>query len=141
MVDRSLILRKLSQLDTYIEQVSEYSGIGPEQYMADWKVQRIVERTLQMMIETCTDIAEHIIADSRMRVPTSYADTFSVLRENNIIDEKLSLNLEKMSKFRNIVVHQYEGVDASIVVLILQEHIKDFDEFKEAVLRFLGRGS
>ena len=56
MVDKILILRKLAELDQYLRQVKEYVGISVERYESDWKTQRIVERTLQMMIETCVDI-------------------------------------------------------------------------------------
>lgn len=45
--------------------------------------------------------------------------------------------MEKMVKFRNIIVHQYEEVDAEIVVVILQKHLAGFKEFKEAVLEYL----
>ncbi len=38
-----------------------------------------MEQTLQMMIETCADIANHIVSDRGMRAPTGYADTFSVM--------------------------------------------------------------
>ena len=53
MVDETLILRKLSELDEYYKQVGEYEQITVRQYCADWKISRIIERTLQMMIETC----------------------------------------------------------------------------------------
>jgi len=39
----------------------------------------------------------------------------------------------KMAKFRNIVVHQYETVDAEIVVLILRKHLDDFENFSKAM--------
>ncbi len=42
-----------------------------------------------------------------------------------------------MCKFRNVVVNQYEEVDASIVINILQKHLGDFDRFKDAVLKAL----
>jgi len=42
-----------------------------------------------------------------------------VLHENGILGPALSANLEKMAKFRNVVVHQDEGVDAGIFVTIL----------------------
>jgi uncharacterized protein YutE (UPF0331/DUF86 family) len=45
--------------------------------------------------------------------------------------------MEKMAKFRNIVVHQYEEVDAEIVVLILKKYLGDFERFKEAILDYL----
>jgi uncharacterized protein YutE (UPF0331/DUF86 family) len=89
------------------------------------------------MIETCVDIANHIVSHRAMRVPTSYADTFSVLFENNVIDLELFSIMEKMAKFRNVVVHQYEEVDSEIVIVILKKHLRDFDRFKDAILAYL----
>ena len=140
MVDVTVVQRKLSQLDTYLQQVSEFSTITLEEYQGEWKIQRIVERTLQMMIETCVDIANHLISDRGMRSPTSYADTFQILEENAIVNDSLHDSLEKMVKFRNIVVHQYEGVDAGIVLMILKNHLEDFERFRDAVIAHLGNG-
>lgn len=137
MVDRNLILRKITELGIYLSQVREFSDITLQDYKADWKIQRIVERTLQMMIETCADIANHIISDTNARPPVTYADTFNVLLENGIISSELFGTMEKMVKFRNIIVHQYEEVDAEIVVVILQKHLTDFEKFKETVLGYL----
>jgi len=134
LVDKALIYRKLSELETYLAQINEYSEITSDKYRSDWKAQRIIERTLQMMIETCADIAGHIAADGKMRPPTGYADSFRVLLENRVISPELSGVMEKMAKFRNIVVHQYEQVDAEIVVIILKKHLDDFIQFKDAVL-------
>ena len=89
------------------------------------------------MIETCTDIANHIISDRGMRPPTAYSDTFRVLLENNIINSEMFGTMEKMAKFRNVVVHQYEKVDAEIVIVILKRHLKDFDKFKEVILSYM----
>lgn len=136
-VDRSLVLRKISELEIYHRQIDEFSGITVRDYKEDWKTQRIVERTLQMMVETCVDIANHIISEAGMRMPTSYADTFKVLFENNLVDPDLFTALEKMAKFRNVVVHQYEVVDAEIVVLILKKNLLDFQKFREAISTYL----
>lgn len=137
MVDKPLILRKLAEMEGYLTQVREYAGISPEAYLADWKVQRIVERTLQMMIELCVDIANHIISDKGYRIPEGYADTFKVLFEEGILQEDLFKIMEKMTKFRNIVVHHYDKVDEEIVVGILKGHLDDFLPFRDAVLAFL----
>jgi uncharacterized protein YutE (UPF0331/DUF86 family) len=137
LVDRNVVLRKLSELETYRLQVNEFSNITLQKYKADWKTQRIVERTLQMMIETCVDIAGHIISDSAMRPPNTYADTFRVLFENHIIGPELFAILEKMAKFRNVIVHQYEEVDAEIVIVVLEKHLGDFEDFKKKVLSYI----
>ena len=81
MVDKALVLRKLSELEEYLGQIRQYTNITIDQYSSDWKIQRIIERTLQIMIETCVDIAGHIISDREYRIPKSYADTFRVLHE------------------------------------------------------------
>ncbi len=137
MVDEALILRKLSELDEYYQQIKEYENISVAKYSGDWKVQRIIERTLQMMIETCVDISGHIIADRGYRIPKSYADAFKVLHENNIIGNNLFPALEKMAKFRNIVVHHYDQVDAEIVVGILKYDLNDFEDYKIAIINLL----
>lgn len=137
MVDRNLVLRKISELEMYLSQVREFSDLTRQDYTADWKTQRIVERTLQMMIETCADIANHIISDTNARPPVTYADTFKVLLENGIISSGLFGTMEKMVKFRNIIVHQYEEVDVEIVIVILQKHLTDFEKFKATIIGYL----
>jgi len=137
MVDETLILRKLSELDEYNKQIKEYEKITVAEYSDDWKIPRIIERTLQMMIETCVDIASHIIADKGYRVPMSYSDTFKVLHEEKIVSSKLFNSLEKMAKFRNIVVHHYDKVDAKIVVGILKKDLQDFMGYRDAIISFL----
>ena len=137
MVDEVLILRKLSELDDYYQQINEYASITAGEYAKDWKIQRIIERTLQMMIETCIDVAGHIISDQSLRIPKSYSDAFSVLHENNIIDEKRHSSLKKMSQFRNIVVHQYDKIDSAIVIGILQRDLEDFIAYRDSIIRYI----
>ena len=137
MVDKPLILRKLAELDQYQGQLKEYARISVQEYQSSWKTQRIIERTLQMMIETCVDIAGHIISDKAFRTPTSYSDTFKVLHENGVLPTSLFAGMEKMAKFRNVVVHHYDTIDAEIAVGILKRDLKDFSGFQAAVVALL----
>lgn len=137
MVDKALILRKLADVDQYLLQVKEYAGVSVEQYQSSWKTQRIVERTLQMMIETYVDVAGHIISDRAFRTPTSYSDAFKVLQENEVLPAALFAKMDKMAKFRNIVVHHYGNIDAEIVVGILKRDLDDFLSFRDAIVSFL----
>jgi uncharacterized protein YutE (UPF0331/DUF86 family) len=137
MADKPLILRKLAELDQYLKQVKEYARISVEEYQSNWKTQRIIERTLQMMIETCVDISGHIISDKDLRTPSSYSDTFKVLHENGILPKTLFAKMEKMAKFRNVVVHHYDTIDAEIVVGILKRDLDDFMGFQKAIVSLL----
>jgi len=137
MVDKNLILRKISALDEYLKQINEYTNISLKVYESDWKAQRIVERTLQMMIETCMDISGHIISDEKFRVPETYADMFRILIENKILNESQRVAFDKMAKFRNIIVHNYEKIDPEIVIGILKKNLNDFEGFKAAIISYL----
>ncbi len=137
LVDKPFILRKLCELDEYLKQTQEFSSVTPEEYSRDWKMQRIVERTLQMMIETCADIANHIISDRGYRIPDNYGDTFRVLHENDVLKKDLFEIMLKMARFRNIVVHQYDKVDTSIVIGILRNYLTDLEVYRDAILKIL----
>jgi uncharacterized protein YutE (UPF0331/DUF86 family) len=139
VVDKVLLLRKLAELEEYLRQIKEYANVNVEQYSKDWRIQRIVERTLQMMIESCADIAGHIISDRGYRVPTSYADTFRALYEKEILTKDLFDTMEKMSKFRNMIVHHYDGIDPEIVVTILRKDLDDFLTFKNLIINLLNQ--
>ncbi|MGQ9472946.1 MAG: type VII toxin-antitoxin system HepT family RNase toxin [Candidatus Caldatribacteriaceae bacterium] len=134
MVDLLLIERKVSDLNVYLKQIEEYKSISLSDYKAQWRVQGIVERTLHLMIETCVDVANHIIADLESRAPTSYSDTFTVLMENKIVNRSLGSRLAKMVKFRNILVYHYDEIDPAIMVSILRKSLKDFLNFKDAIV-------
>jgi uncharacterized protein YutE (UPF0331/DUF86 family) len=134
VVDRDLILRKLADLEQYLNQLSEYRGLSVDDYQRDWKIQRIVERTLQIAIEACADIASRVIADRGLRVPATYAETFEVLAEAGLLDSGLRDAMVRMAKFRNVIVHEYTRVDSAIVVRVLNECLEDFTRFRAAVL-------
>jgi len=124
-------------METYLDQIGEFHKISVASYRTDWKTQRIVERTLQMLIELCIDMANHLISDKEMRMPSNYADAFKVLMENRVIGKGLFSKMEKMAKFRNLIVHQYEKVDPALVVSVLKKDLKDFEKYKKAVLKFI----
>jgi uncharacterized protein YutE (UPF0331/DUF86 family) len=117
--------------------VSEYQDISAERYRQEWKTQRIVERTLQLAIEVCLDIANHIIADRRLRVPATYAEVFTVLAEAGLLDPTERDAMVRMSGLRNLIVHEYAQIDPAMVVRVLREHLGDFAGFKTAVLRWI----
>ena len=93
---------------------------------------------LQISIEGCLDVANHIISSERYRAPRDYADSFKVLEEEALLDPELVKRLQKMVKFRNRLVHLYGEIDDSQVHAIMQQDLKDFERFKVFVIeRFL----
>lgn len=136
-MDRDLLLRKLADLDQYVDQVSEFRTVTVAEYRRDWKTQRIVERTLQMAIEACLDVANHVVADRELRVASTYAEIFDVLGDAGLLEGSLRQAMIRVARFRNLLVHDYARIDPAIVVLILSEGLDDFRRFREAALGWI----
>jgi len=134
VVDRELLLRKAVALEQYLTELEEFRNLEPETYRGDWKTQRIVERSLHLAIEACLDLADHLIADRRLRVPATQGETFEILRDARLLDSFLATSLIQMAKFRNILVHDYARIDPDQILRILREHLQDLDAFRLAVL-------
>lgn len=135
MVDRDLLLRKVADLERYVEQLAMYRDVGIEAYAANWQMQRIVERTLHLAIETCMDIAEHIVADRRLGIPETGAASFELLTEASVLPEDLGASLVKMVGFRNILVHDYARIDHARVLAIVRTDVADLQRLRDVVLR------
>lgn len=136
MVDREVADRLLGLLESYIHDLEPVQGVGFAEYAADLKTKRFVERTLQIAIEACLDLGNHIIADEGLREPEDNRDVFQVLAEAGIIDAKLLKDLQPMASFRNLIVHDYARIDDEIVYGILKRKIGDFRKFSRMIARY-----
>lgn len=124
-------------MERYLSDLSEYRGITRNAYAADWKTQRIVERTLHLVVEASMDIADHLVADRRLPIPETAAGAFIALAEAGLFEDDLARALGRMVAFRNILVHDYARLDPQIVLRVLESDLRDVERFRDAVLRTL----
>ena len=139
MVDRILIERVLTDIRSHVQDLTDASDITWEIYRTDKRSRRFVERTLHILIEACIDLAQHIIADEKLREPESYRDTFAILAENGILRQSDLENFENMASFRNLLVHYYERVDDETVYGIFKQNLSDFDLYVKRIVEYLDR--
>jgi uncharacterized protein YutE (UPF0331/DUF86 family) len=137
LTGRELLRRKLAELAEYVSQVSEYRDLTVERYRAEWKTQRIVERTLQMAVEMWLDIASHVLADQELGASSTYAETFEILVEAGLMSPGLGRVMVDMTGFRNVIVHEDARIDADTVIRTLREHLEDLRRFEAEALRWL----
>jgi len=137
MVEPETIEGIFRNLDTYLDQLRQLAALRREELANDLVKLGAVKYYLQVAIECCIDITNHIIARQGFRAPESYADGFAVLAENGIIEQDFASTAQKMVKMRNRLVHLYWEVDADILYDTLQNNLGDFDRFKAYVYGFM----
>lgn len=133
MVDKSVIDRMMENLKIYVSQLERLSSLEQESFLADPDKLGSAKYYFIVAIESCIDIADHIISSERYRRPTDFADSFAVLYENGLIDEELRDRLQNMARFRNLLVHVYGKVDDKKVYEFLKTNLGDFDAFARQI--------
>ena len=137
MVNTVLLERILSDIKANIADLKNEQNLSWDEYLADKKSRRFIERTMHITIEAMLDIAQHIISDEKLREPDSYRDTFRVLAENKILDSDSVKIFEKMAAFRNLIVHYYERVDDEVIFGILKNNLGDFELYYQKIRDWL----
>jgi uncharacterized protein YutE (UPF0331/DUF86 family) len=128
MFDQGTIEGILRNLDLYLTQLHGLAKFTQQDLEDDLVKQGAAKYYLQVSIECCIDLANHIIARHGFRAPESYTDTFTVLAENSIVDRDFLPTIHKMAKMRNRLVHLYWEVETPILYDVLQNNLIDFDQ-------------
>jgi len=128
---------KFRRLGEFLAVLRELRSVPAEALPGDLVRMGSVKYYLQVSIESCIDVAQHVIASEGFRPPKDYADTFTVLAERGILEQEFAERLRRMAKFRNRLVHLYGEVDDQHVVRVLAEDLGDFDLFRERILAML----
>lgn len=138
MVSSEKIVRKFSSLDEYLEVLEKLAKTPVERFVKDKVLIGSMRYYLQVSVETCLDVANHVIASERYRAPKDYSDSFAVLEEEGIIPADLSARLRQMAKFRNRLVHLYGEIDDRKVHAIVLTDLGDIEQFRKMIIeRFL----
>lgn len=137
MIEPETIEGIFRNLDGYLAPLHQLAALPREQFVNDPIKVGAAKYYLQVAIECCIDVTNHIIARQGFRAPETYADSFTVLVENDIIEPEFALTAHQMVKMRNRLVHLYWEVDSDILYDTLRNNLGDFDRFKAYIYRFM----
>ena len=137
MVNGDVIIRKLSKLKEYVDELRLANDINWDEYRKNTRSRAFVERYIHIAIQTVFDIANHIISYHQWKEPETYRETFSILASHSILPHEKVVDFENMASFRNMLVHHYDKVDDEVVFGIFKNRLGDFDLFRESVLEYL----
>ena len=139
MVSKEKIFQKFNLLDDYLNILKEIAQKPVNTFLKDKILLGSAKYYLQVSIECCLDVANHIIASERLRVPKDYADSFKVMEEEGLVGEELGKRLQQMAKFRNRLVHLYGDIDDVNVHIYINKDVKDLVEFKSIIIDCYGK--
>jgi uncharacterized protein YutE (UPF0331/DUF86 family) len=129
MVDREKIEGMLRHLRQYTAYLQEIVAQDQRMFLDDPKSVGSARYYLQVSIETCIGIANHIIATERLRSPKDYRDSFEALSEAGILSDDFARTMQELAGLRNLLVHLYWEVDDAMVFDGIRSELGDFETF------------
>ncbi len=130
MTNISVIENKISYLQKYLKILKRYQKKYTQQQIEkDIDIRGMVERYLYLACQSAIDLAEAVIAFKGFRKPTTLSENFYILNEEKMISDALTEKMVKMTGFRNVIAHDYAKINYEIVYDVLQNRLKDFEEF------------
>ena len=135
MIDRDIIIDKASRAERHLKRIKGKRDVSLDRFLSDVDVQDIVLFNLQIAIQSCIDIASHIISDEELGVAGSTSEIFYILQENNYIDAQLTEKIVSAVGFRNLVAHEYGNLDLKKVYKIIHEEMEDIQVFLREILK------
>ena len=128
------LIRHLREYTGYLHEIVQQDQAA---FVSDPRSIGSARYYLQVSIETCINIANHLIATKRLRAPRDYRDSFTVLNEADILPPELTQTMRELAGLRNLLVHVYWDVDNEMVYEGIHAELQDFEAFVAHILTFL----
>ena len=132
------IERRLDRLRECSSKLEPFREKAREEFEKDPYLRDIVERNLEVAIQCCIDMAHRVISIEEAVKPTDYYEGFIILGQLKVLPMDFSKRIAAMAGFRNILVHEYVGLDWDEVYRNLQ-NMSDLYEFAEFVRGWMRR--
>ena len=134
MID-DVILNKKESIERCVRQIRHYYALPSDTpFEDDFLRQDAIAANLLRACEQSIDLANHVIRVRQLGLPKSSRESFSILAERGVISQNLADRLMSMVGFRNILVHQYQKLDTSIMVQVIENRLDDLIDFTTVIL-------
>ncbi|MBS7251591.1 MAG: DUF86 domain-containing protein [Candidatus Freyarchaeota archaeon] len=132
-INIKLIEGKMDIIERNIKFLEQYKDFEIKEFEKSYKDIQAVKYSLLEIIESCMDIANHIISVRGYRRPETYSEIFQILGEEKVLSPELSENMQNMAKFRNLLVHRYGEIENRKVLEIVKKNLKEVKEFEKEI--------
>jgi uncharacterized protein YutE (UPF0331/DUF86 family) len=126
----------LDELNERLARIEALKAKSRSEFDADPYLRDIVERNLEVAAQRCLDICHRVISIEKALKPGDYREAFLRMSELGVLPPEFARKLSPIAGFRNILVHEYLGLDWNEVYSNLQK-TSDLVRFAEYIREWL----
>lgn len=136
-LNHDLVRNRCREITDSLARLERMGLMSKETFLQDQDSKDIASYRLLIAIEAALSLCYHISSKQLRKVPESYAGCFQLLCEAGLIPAELSGTLQKMARFRNLLVHVYWELDEEALYTIITCHLDDMRKYCDAVVSLL----
>jgi uncharacterized protein YutE (UPF0331/DUF86 family) len=133
------LLPRLKDLEDNLRVLRDFKSHPFDEIRSDkkllWGLRYGMLECLQIVIDTACAVVSYY----NLGNPKSYAECIEILGRERFLTGQLTEHIVKAVGLRNILVHEYFGVDDELVYRSLND-LMDIEEFSRQILRNTGGG-
>lgn len=138
-IDRQRITSRIEEINERLKYLRGSAKVDKVKFLTDHIIATFTERDLQVAIQACLDIANHLIAKFNLEKPKENKEIFLILAKHKIIPQDLAKKLVKMAGQRNILVHEYLEVEREEIYKTINYNLGDIVEFVKYIQKLLDK--
>jgi uncharacterized protein YutE (UPF0331/DUF86 family) len=141
LVDLKLVTAKLVELADRVGRARAHAKSTALELASDRDALDLVSFNLMLAVQSCVDIASHVIADEGWPPAGTLAEAFTRIADHGVISDTTKQALTRAIGLRNVVAHGYAGIDPGSVHAAVTLGVADLDSFAIEVATWLTTAS
>lgn len=132
-LDKEKIKQRFSEINESLQEIQRLASFGDKEFWSKKENIAAVKYYLLQAIEAVGGVCVHIAAKKFNKGVSAFGECFEILGEEGFLTEDLVLQLRKMVKFRNKLMHRYWEIDDKNILEYARNDLNDFNDFMKAV--------
>jgi uncharacterized protein YutE (UPF0331/DUF86 family) len=129
-----VLFNKAATIERCVARAREEYAADPDTFASNFTRQDAAILNIQRACEAALDMGHHVIRSHSLGMPQSARDVFDLLATAQWLESSLAEAMKRMVGFRNIAVHQYQTLQLTITVNIIESHLDEFLAFSRQIL-------
>lgn len=134
-----VVVGTLRNLEVVLEELRSLGVLTQERLSDEWVVRRAVERDLQVGVEIVFDVCHRLLALAGQPPAATSREALEACVRMGVLEQIGPYG--RMVGFRNLVVHRYDRIEPSVLVDVVNNHLQDFERFRDEVMSYVARSS
>lgn len=136
-MEREIVTIRIRLMIKYLNRLRGFEGVTLAEYLENFDYQLMVERLIELLVESSSDINSYLLLQLHNVTPATYYDSFIEAGKNGLTTRELAGELAKSSGMRNRLVHQYEAIDNEIVFSAIPMALSQFPLYIKQITEYL----